>query len=66
MVLHWALQGSLKGPWDFQDSARQFLPFLKNTFSKPSEHYGTRLWSLLGPTFIRIARNTGNRRVEEN
>ena len=40
MVLHRALQGPLKGPWDFQDSARQFLPFLKNTFSKPSEYHG--------------------------
>ena len=47
MVLHWALQGPLKGPSDFRDSARLFLPFLKNTFSKPSGHHGTRLWSLL-------------------
>ena len=47
MVLHWALQGPLKGPYDFQDSARLFLPFLKHIFSKPSEHHGTRLWSLL-------------------
>ena len=45
MVLHWALQGPLKGPCDFRDSARLFLPFLKNTLSKPSEHH--RLWSLL-------------------
>ena len=29
MVLHWALQGPLKGPCDFQDPARLFLPFLK-------------------------------------
>ena len=47
MVLQWALQGPLKGPCDFRDSARLCLPFLKNTFSKPSEHHGTRLWSLL-------------------
>ena len=47
MVLHWALQGPLKGPCDFRDSERPFSPFLKNTFSKLSEHYGTRLLSLL-------------------
>ena len=29
MVLHWALQGPLKGPCDFLDSARLGLPFLK-------------------------------------
>ena len=37
---------SLKRRWgtcDFRDSARLFLPFLKNTFSKPSGHHGTRL-----------------------
>ena len=43
MVLNWALQGPLKGPWDFRDSARLCLPFLKNTFSKPFEHHGTRI-----------------------
>ena len=47
LVLHGALQGPLKGPCDFSDSARLCLPFLKNTFSKPSEHHGTRLWSVL-------------------
>ena len=47
MVLHWALQGPFKEPYDFQDPARLLLPFLKNTFSKPSEHRGTHLWSLL-------------------
>ena len=39
MVLYWAIQGPLKGPCDFLDSARPFLPFLKNTFSKHSEHH---------------------------
>ena len=43
----WPLQGPLKGPCDFLDSARLFLPFLKSTFSKPSEYHGTHLWSLL-------------------
>ena len=48
MVLHWVIQGPLEGPCGFRDSARLVLPFcLKNTFFKPSEHYGTRLWSLL-------------------
>ena len=28
-VLHWALQGPLKGPCDFRDSARLCLTFLK-------------------------------------
>ena len=32
MVLHWVLQGPLKGPCDFRDSARLFLPFLKKYF----------------------------------
>ena len=45
MVLHWAVQGLLKGPCDFRDSARLCLPFLKYTFFEPSEHHGTRLWS---------------------
>ena len=33
MVLHWALQGPLKGPCDFQDFARLCLPFLKKIHS---------------------------------
>ena len=41
------LQGPLKGPCDLRDSARLFSLFLKNTFSKPSEHHGIRLWSVL-------------------
>ena len=46
MVRHWAVQGPLKVPCDFWDSARLFLPFLKNLLSKSSEHHGTRSWSL--------------------
>ena len=29
MILHWALQGPLKGSCDYRDSARLCLPFLK-------------------------------------
>ena len=33
MVLHWALQGPLKGPCGFRDSARLCLTFLKKLHS---------------------------------
>ena len=36
-----------KRPYDFRDTASSCLSFQKNTFSKPSDHHGACLLSLL-------------------
>ena len=54
IVLHWALQGPRKGPCRIFRFVKALLTFFKNALSKPSEHHGTRLWSLLYFTKLQV------------
>ena len=67
MVLHWALQGTLKGPFDFRDSARLFLPFLMDPKIDPVRlilEDPCRLKALHGPSKVQIDKK--NYRPQDN